>query len=381
MSASPTERGRYHAAARAAALGRFVMPRVIETRRLTLAPLAVHDYGAFVRFWSDAASARHMGGATDGRGAWRRLTMLSGIWSLYGFGVYALRTRTGAFVGFGGLWFPHERDEIEILYAVMPEARGQGYAREAVAAVRSVAAAQGAPSLVSYIAVDNAPSLAVAEAVGAAREPLTLDFGGTTVAVLRHRTASGAAIAGEAPEDDGILLETSAMPLMIRTERLTLSQWRPDHFAAFSALAADGSCARILGAGRTAAEAWRAMAASAGHWLMRGYGLYALEADGRLAGAVGLVAPPGTAEIELAWALAPHARGRGYAQEAARAVRAVAAAQGLSRLVSLVDADDAASQALARRLRAQPEAAGATGVIRFSHPMAQEAGHARAAAS
>ncbi|GMG85475.1 GNAT family N-acetyltransferase [Paralimibaculum aggregatum] len=112
--------------------------------------------------------------------------------------------------------------------------------------------------------------------------------------------------------------------------------------------------------GSSRGTSWRGFAALLGHWMIRGFGPYSVIArDGdRFAGTVGLWQPDGWPEIELGWHLAPAAQGRGYATEAARAVRRHAAATlGARRLVSYIAAGNRRSQAVARRLGAVHEGA------------------------
>jgi RimJ/RimL family protein N-acetyltransferase len=57
-------------------------------------------------------------------------------------------------------------------------------------------------------------------------------------------------------------------------------------------------------------------------------------------------------ELELGWMLMPDARGRGYATEAAAALRETKREQ---RIISLIREDNPASQSVARRLGATRE--------------------------
>jgi RimJ/RimL family protein N-acetyltransferase len=107
--------------------------------------------------------------------------------------------------------------------------------------------------------------------------------------------------------------------------------------------------------------------------MLRGYGVYAVEAEGRYVGAVGLSRPHGWPDIELVWSLTADATGQGYATEAARAVRAVAADQGMRRLASFVHPDNPASLRVAERLGAlrgeDIEMPSGAPAIVFRHPM------------
>jgi len=67
-------------------------------------------------------------------------------------------------------------------------------------------------------------------------------------------------------------------------------------------------------------SAWRAIAAMMGHWIIRGYGAWAVEekSTGDFCGIVGLWNPEGWPAPEITWAIVEHKQGLGYAAEAAR---------------------------------------------------------------
>jgi RimJ/RimL family protein N-acetyltransferase len=116
--------------------------------------------------------------------------------------------------------------------------------------------------------------------------------------------------------------------------------WREDDLDAVAAWTSDPEVMRFLGGTVDRDHAWRLIAMYAGHWQLRGYGLWAVErkADGVLLGRVGLWNPEGWPGLEVGWTLARHAWGQGYAQEAARAAigwtREVLRAP---RLISVID--------------------------------------------
>lgn len=144
----------------------------------------------------------------------------------------------------------------------------------------------------------------------------------------------------------------------LRTARLTLRAFGPDDYRVYAAMLADPAVARFLGTGepRSPEESWNVMARALGQWAFRGYGLFAVEHAGALVGHAGVVHPPDWPEPELAYTIAPAAQGRGFATEAAMAVRAWAAtALNLRDLVSYIRPTNAASIALAHRLGARQE--------------------------
>jgi RimJ/RimL family protein N-acetyltransferase len=104
--------------------------------------------------------------------------------------------------------------------------------------------------------------------------------------------------------------------------------------------------------------AWRQLAMLAGHWQLRGFGMWAVEerSTGAFVGRVGLHFPDGWPDRELAWALSRPFWGRGYAQEAARAALSEAFDHlGWPRVISLIDPANARSVRLAMRLGEQAE--------------------------
>jgi len=127
--------------------------------------------------------------------------------------------------------------------------------------------------------------------------------------------------------------------------------WR-DLYAYYS----DPECTRYtVGKPLSEAGTWQVLAAMTGHWQMRGYGPYAVveRNTGRVLGPVGLWYPLGWPEPEIKWALARDYWGRGYAVEAARAVRRMAGEMLPEiRLISLIQVDNRASIALAERMGA-----------------------------
>ena len=95
------------------------------------------------------------------------------------------------------------------------------------------------------------------------------------------------------------------------------------------------------------------MAGHAGHWVLRGYGMWVVErqADGTLLGRVGLWNPEGHPGLEVGWHLARQAWGQGYAIEAARAAMEWAwTVLEAPRLISIIHPENAASIHVAERL-------------------------------
>ncbi len=148
----------------------------------------------------------------------------------------------------------------------------------------------------------------------------------------------------------------------LETERLILRAHSLDDMDAYAAFYASDH-AKFVGGPMTRELAWRNLALEAGHWLLRGFGRWAIEdkENGKWVGITGLWFPEGFPEHELGWDLAEHATGKGYATEAAAAARAYAYdTLGWSTLISLVADGNDASAAVAKRLGAQADG-------RFTH--------------
>src|SRR5919202_1335420 len=137
----------------------------------------------------------------------------------------------------------------------------------------------------------------------------------------------------------GVKMET------LETERLILREFRDSDTDEYAELCADEEVMRYVG-GRALnrAEAWRQMAMLAGHWLLRGYGFWAVEEKrtGALVGRVGCWRPEGWLDFEIGWTLARKFWGRGYATEAARASMDYAFTRlGRRHVVSIIHPDNA----------------------------------------
>lgn len=142
------------------------------------------------------------------------------------------------------------------------------------------------------------------------------------------------------------------------TERLVMRGFRDDDFPSFAGFYANEQTARFVGGVCSGEDAWRRMASFAGHWILRGYGLWALQLreTGAFVGYCGLWFPQGWPEPEIGWGLVEAHHGRGYVTEAARRARSYAYdSLGWTTVVSCIALENTASIRVAERLEARFE--------------------------
>ena len=145
---------------------------------------------------------------------------------------------------------------------------------------------------------------------------------------------------------------------VLETERLILREGRDSDFEIQAAFYADEEASKSVGGPLSRAEAWGRVAFNRGHWVLRGFGNWALEekASGDYAGWCGLWYPEGFPECEVGWGLMRAKQGRGYATEAALRARSYAYdTLGWETAISLIAADNPRSIRVAERLGATLE--------------------------
>jgi len=151
---------------------------VLTTKRLRLRGHRRDDFKNCTALWSDPAVVRYISGkpstATE---TWGRLLKYAGLWSLLGYGYWAVEEReTGRFVGDVGLADFHRDiepgfdDAPEVGWVLAAWAHGRGYATEAVTAALAWADQNvAAPRVVCMIDPNNPASLRVAQKCGFTR--------------------------------------------------------------------------------------------------------------------------------------------------------------------------------------------------------------------
>jgi len=80
-------------------------PSTLQTERLELIPIDRGCDDLYQRFYTDAEASAAYGGPLVPQAAWARLAFDVGVWTLQGFGVWAVRRRDDrALIGVCGYW-------------------------------------------------------------------------------------------------------------------------------------------------------------------------------------------------------------------------------------------------------------------------------------
>jgi RimJ/RimL family protein N-acetyltransferase len=146
----------------------------------------------------------------------------------------------------------------------------------------------------------------------------------------------------------------------LTTDRLQLRAFQATDLDAYAAMQENPEVMRFLVDGRThtRVEVWRTMAGFLGHWLLRGYGMWAcvIIDSGRFVGSIGIFQPLDWPEPELAYALDQPFWGQGFATEGATTARDWLFGHfPLARLASFIRPENRASIRVEERLGAVRE--------------------------
>ncbi len=145
---------------------------------------------------------------------------------------------------------------------------------------------------------------------------------------------------------------TVTIPRLV-TERLLLREMRPTDLDAFFASASDAEGMKYIGGPVDRRTATRIFTSAAGQWVVHGAGWWIIEerATEKPVGTVGAFYRETSPDIEIGWTVFPPHWRRGIATEAAKAALAHAFdVRGAPRATALIDADNAPSLAVGKKL-------------------------------
>jgi RimJ/RimL family protein N-acetyltransferase len=139
----------------------------------------------------------------------------------------------------------------------------------------------------------------------------------------------------------------------LETARLLLRPFSSEDFDGYAAFQADAESTRHLGGPQPRSVAWRTFLTMAGAWSIQGFAMFSVieKASGQWIGRVGPWLPEGWPGTEVGWGIARDRCGLGYATEAATAAIGWAFdTLGWQEVIHVIDVDNFASQAVARKL-------------------------------
>ena len=142
---------------------------------------------------------------------------------------------------------------------------------------------------------------------------------------------------------------------ILETPRLLLRPPSAEDLEPWAAFAADEEAARFIGGVQGRCGAWRSLCVMTGAWTIRGFSMFSVieKASGRWVGRLGPWMPEDWPGTEVGWGIVRDAWGLGYAAEGASATIDWAFDfLGWTEVIHCIDADNANSQAVARKLGA-----------------------------
>ncbi len=136
--------------------------QIMTTSRLSLTHLETEDADFILTLMNDADCIRHIGDKRIHTLAQAEDYIEKGplaSYARFGFGLYKVSLRSGMAVGICGLLRREGMSDVEIGYALLPQHRGKGYAREACQAVLKYGYQQlGLNKIVAIVSEGNLPS-------------------------------------------------------------------------------------------------------------------------------------------------------------------------------------------------------------------------------
>jgi RimJ/RimL family protein N-acetyltransferase len=150
------------------------------TRRLTAERLREDHLADLIALHLDPDVSRYLGGVRSAEVTKTYLATNMAHWDGHGFGLWALRTKDGAFAGRAGIRhiLVDDIDEIEIAYTFKREFWDQGFASEIAAALTDIGLSQlELPSLIGLVYIEHGASRRVLEKSGYLLEKCTTHHG------------------------------------------------------------------------------------------------------------------------------------------------------------------------------------------------------------
>ena len=165
-------------------------------------PLGPGDGDAMIALWANAAVTRYLpsGQPLPSDRALAGLHAFVQHWTQHSFGPWAMiEARTDRWLGYCGLRFLPQLDEVELLYAIVPDAWGQGFTGEAArAALHFGFREANLPKIIALAIPENSGSIGVMRHAGLRHEKSACLFGKDVVYYSLTREEYLVAIQGQA---------------------------------------------------------------------------------------------------------------------------------------------------------------------------------------
>jgi RimJ/RimL family protein N-acetyltransferase len=142
---------------------------IFATARLTAERLNTDHLPDLIELHLDAEVSKYLGGVRKPDATRSYLNTNLAHWDKHGFGLWAIRTQDGEFVGRAGIRHVvlDDVDEIEIAYTFKRASWGQGFASEITAELLQIAwTTLDLPHIIGFASVENLPSRRVLEKAG-----------------------------------------------------------------------------------------------------------------------------------------------------------------------------------------------------------------------
>ena len=146
----------------------FRAPRTITTQRLSLLPPSPEQLPELIRLKGDERVFGWMlHGVRSAQRVREELEDDTDFWQVRGYGTGSVFLReSGEFLGIAGLMERPDGRGVALRYALWPECRGQGYAREAARAALDFGHAAGVSRIIGIARAENTASRAVLTDIG-----------------------------------------------------------------------------------------------------------------------------------------------------------------------------------------------------------------------
>lgn len=145
-------------------------PRTLTTARLSLLPPGPEHLPDLIRLKGDErAFGLMLHGVRSAERTWEELEDDMEFWLVRGYGTWSVFERgTGEFLGICGLMERPDGRGVALRFALWPECRGKGYAREGARAALEFGHRAGLPRIIAVARESNAASRAVLTDIGMA---------------------------------------------------------------------------------------------------------------------------------------------------------------------------------------------------------------------